>query len=108
MLASNIERAIVKKLAVKFKGNEILSVDDFDVFAFYRDLWRTKLERLNAVRQGIISNDNCMANYIRLRINTKDKDATIPQDAAIANAYVNKFIIPLDFEMLDIMILCYQ
>ena len=26
---SNISRGIVKKLAVKFEGNEILSVDDF-------------------------------------------------------------------------------
>ena len=31
-------RAIIKKLAVKFEGNEIMSVDDFDVFAFFRDL----------------------------------------------------------------------
>ena len=34
-LVSNIGRAIVKKLAVKFKGNEILSIDDFDIFACY-------------------------------------------------------------------------
>ena len=32
-LVSNIGSAIVKKLAVKFEGNEILSVNDFDVFA---------------------------------------------------------------------------
>ena len=34
-LVSNIGRAIVKKQAVKFEGNEIMSVDDFDVFACY-------------------------------------------------------------------------
>ena len=34
-LVSNIGRAIMKKLAVKFEGNEIMSVDDFDVFACY-------------------------------------------------------------------------
>ena len=34
-LVTNIGRAIVKKLAVKFEGNEIMSVDDFDVFACY-------------------------------------------------------------------------
>ena len=34
-LVSNIHRAIVKKLAVKFEGNEIMSVNDFDVFACY-------------------------------------------------------------------------
>ena len=34
-LVSNIGRDIIKKLAVKFEGNEILSVDDFDIFACY-------------------------------------------------------------------------
>ena len=34
-LVSNIGRAIVKKLAVKFEGNEIMSVDDFDELACY-------------------------------------------------------------------------
>ena len=34
-LVSNIGRAIIKKLAVKFEGNEILSVDNFDIFACY-------------------------------------------------------------------------
>ena len=35
-LVSNISRAVVRKLAVKFEGNEILSIDDFDIFACYR------------------------------------------------------------------------
>ena len=48
-LVSNVGRAIIKKLAVKFEGNEIMSVDDFDVFASYRDLWKTKSEKRNAV-----------------------------------------------------------
>ena len=34
-LVSNVSRAIIKKLAVKFKGNEILGVDNFNVFACY-------------------------------------------------------------------------
>ena len=37
-LVSNIGRAIIKKLVVKFKGNEILSMDDLEIFACYRDL----------------------------------------------------------------------
>ena len=48
-LVSNIGRAIVKKLAVKFEGNEIISVDDFDVLACYQDLWKTKSEKRNAI-----------------------------------------------------------
>ena len=34
-LVSNIGRVIVKKLSVKFEGNEILSIDNFDIFACY-------------------------------------------------------------------------
>ena len=34
-LVSNIGRAIIKKLAVKFEGNVILSIYDFDIFACY-------------------------------------------------------------------------
>ena len=44
-LMSNIGRAIVKKLAVKFEGNKILSIDDFDIFTCYQDLWKTRLEQ---------------------------------------------------------------
>ena len=44
-LVSNIGRAIIKKLAVKFEGNEIMSVDDFDVLACYRDLWKVRKEK---------------------------------------------------------------
>ena len=48
-LVSNIGWAIVRKLAVKFEENEILSIDDYDIFACYRDLWKTRSEKANAV-----------------------------------------------------------
>ena len=98
----------MKKLAVKFEGNEIMSVDNFDVFACYRDLWKTKSEKRNAIQQGIISTDGCMENGIKLRINAGDKNASNTQDKAIADAYGNKFIIPHDFEMLDSAAPYYQ
>ena len=107
-LVTNIGRAIIKKLAVKFEGNEILSVDDFDIFACYRDLWKTKLEKKNAIRQGIISDDGCMENCIKLRINAGDKSAANRKDNAIAEAYENKFLFPVDFEMLDSSAPYYQ
>ena len=107
-LVSNIARAIFKKLAVKFEGNEIMSMDDFDVLACYRDLWKTKSEKRNAVRQGIISDDDCTENCIKLRINAGDKNTSNAQDKAIADVYGNKFIIPLEFEMLDSAAPYYQ
>ena len=107
-LVNNIGRAIIKKLAVRFEGNEIISVDDFDVLTCYRDLWKTKSEKRNAIRQGIISTDGCTENCIKLRINVGNKDATNAQDKAIADVYGNKFIIPLDIEMLDSVAPYYQ
>ena len=105
---SNIGRAVIKNLAAKFEWNEIMSMDDFDVLACYRDLWKTKSEKRNAILQGIISTDGCMENCIKLRINASDKNASNTQDKAIADVYGNKFIIPLDFEMLDSAAPYYQ
>ena len=108
-LVSNIGRAIIKKLAVKYEGNEMLSIDNYDVFACYRDLWKTKSEKRNAIRQGIISTDGDLTlNCMKLRINAGNKDNTDAQDKAIADPYGNKFIIPLDFEMLDSAMPYYQ
>ena len=49
-----------------------------------------------------------MENCIKLRISAGNKAATSIQDKAIADAYRNKFIIPLDFEMLDSAAPYYQ
>ena len=108
MLVSNVGRAIVKKLAVKSEGNEMLSIDDFDVFACYRDLWKTKSEKGNAIGQGIISDEGFTENCMKLRINASDKSAANKKDSAFADAYGNRFVIPLDFEKLDSSIPYYQ
>ena len=107
-LVSNIGRAIVKKLAVKFERNETLSVNDFDILACYQYLWKTSSEKKNAVRQGIISDSGCTINCMKLRINAGDKSAGVTRDKAIADAYGNKFIIPFNFEMLDSSAPYYQ
>ena len=78
------------------------------MFACYRDLWKTKSEKRNAIWQGIISNDECTENCSKLRINAGDKNASNAQYKVIADAYRNKFIIPLDFEMLDSAAPYYQ
>ena len=68
-----------------------------------------KSEKNNAVRQGIISTDSDLTpNYIKLRINSGDKSPTPTQDKDIVDACRNKFIIPLDFDMLDSAMPCYQ
>ena len=108
MLVSNIDRAIMKKLAVKFEENEILSIEDFDIFTCYRDLWKTDSGKRNTVRKGIIHSSSCTLNCMKLRIDAGDKSNSLIEDKAIANVYGDKVIIPLHFEMLDSMIPCYQ
>ena len=65
-------------------------------------------QKKNAIHQGIISADGFTVNCMKLRINAKDKNAGNARDKAIADAYGNKFIIPLDFEMLDSAAPYYQ
>ena len=98
----------MKKLAIKCEENKIMSADDYDLFTCYRDLWKTASEKKNAIHQGIISTDSFTVNCMKLRITAKDKSALVIQDKAIADAYGNKFIIPLDFEMLDSSAPYYQ
>ena len=96
MLVSNVGREIVKKVAGKFEGNEILSVDNFNIFARYPDQWKTTLEKQNTLGQRIITSSGFMSSCMKVQINTSDKnDAATVQDVAISNAYGNKFIILL-------------
>ena len=83
VLVSNMGRVIIKKLAVKLEGNEILGMDDFDVFACYQYLCKTASEKWNAVRQGIIHSGGCTENCMKLQINASDKNASNKRDAAL-------------------------
>ena len=49
-----------------------------------------------------------MLNCLKLRINSSEENPSIKQDKAIADTYRKKFVIPLDFEMLDSSIPFYQ
>ena len=85
-----------------------MSIDDYDLFSCYQDLWKTKSEKRNAIQLGIISTHRCMENCIKLRINAGDKNDSNAEGKAIADVYGNKFIIPLDFQMLDSAAPYYQ
>ena len=99
-LVGNLGRNIIRKLVVKLEGNEIISIDDYDIFYSYYDCWKCKTERLNAVFQGIVETDGQTENAIKQRINTTDK-ANNAKDQTVASIYDNQFCIPLDFEILE-------
>ena len=39
-LVGNLGRNIIRKLVVKLEGNEIISIDDYDVLYSYYDCWK--------------------------------------------------------------------
>ena len=106
-LLKNLGRNIIRKLVVKLEGNEIISIDDYDVLFLYIDSWKCKTERLNAVFQGIVDADSQTENAIKHRINSGDK-ANNAKDQTVASIFNNHFCIPLDFEILESSLPLYQ
>ena len=98
-LVGNLGRNIIRKLVVKLEGNEIISIDYYDVLYSYYDCWKCTTERLNTVFQGIVEADSQTENAIKHRINASDKENNA-KDQAVASIYDNRFCIPLDFEIL--------
>ena len=43
----------MKKTTIKISGNEVMSIDDSDIFHCYVDLWKSPSERINMAYQGI-------------------------------------------------------
>ena len=106
-LVGNLGRDIIRKLIVKLEGNEIISIDDYDILYSYYDCWKCMTERHNAVFQGIVETDGQTENAIKHRINAGDK-ASNAKDQMVASIYDNRFCIPLDFEILESSLPLYQ
>ena len=114
----NLGRNIIRKLVVKLEGNEIISIDDYDIFYSFYDCWKCKTKRLNAVFQGIVEADGQTENAIKHRINAGDEannakdqagdEANNAKDQTVASIYDNRFCIPLDFEILESGLPLYQ
>ena len=98
----NIGRTIIKKTTIRISGNEVMSIDDSDIYHSYIDLWKTPTELVNMAYQGIGK-----PNMLKHRVGAKNASASV-SDEAIANAYGNRFCIPLDFELLETHMPFYQ
>ena len=98
----NLGRTIIKKTVIKISGNEIMSIDDSDIYHCYTDLWRCPTERVNMAYQGIGK-----TNMLKHRIGAGNAGSD-KEDKAIADVYKNRFCIPLDFEILETHMPFYQ
>ena len=106
-LVENLGRIIIRKLVVKLEGNEITSIDNYDVLYSYYDCWKTVTERRNAIFQGIVEAEGQTENAIKHQINATDK-ANNAKDQTVASIYDNRFCFPLDFEILETSLPLYQ
>lgn len=98
----NIGRSIIKKTTIRISGNEVMSIDDSDIYHTYIDMWKSPTERINMAYQGI-GKTNMLRHRVGAGNATNDKE-----DQAIAFAYGNRFYIPLDFELLETHMPFYQ
>ena len=80
----------IRKLVVKLEGNEIISIDDYDILYSYYNCWKTTTERCNAVFQGLVEADGQTENAIKHRINATNK-ANNAKDQTVASIYDNRF-----------------
>ena len=92
----------MKKTTIKISGNEVMSIDDSDIFHSYVDLWKSPSERINIAYQGIGK-----SNMLKHTVGAGNA-STDAEDQAIAGAFMNRFCIPLDFELLETHMLFYQ
>ena len=105
-VVQNLGRVIVKKLAIRISGKGAMSIDDSDVFHCYNDLWKTAPERANGHYQGTDASDN--RNTTRIRVGAGNGDPSFAADKAIADAFGDRFFIPLVFELLESHMPFYQ
>ena len=89
-LVGNLGRNIIRNLIVKLEGNEIISIDDYDILYSYYNCWKSKTERRSAVFQGIVEAGGETENAIKHRINAADK-ASKASDEKVASIFDNKF-----------------
>ena len=98
-LVKNLGRNIIRKPVVKLEGNEIITIDDYDILYSYYDCWKSTTERRNAVFQGIVEAGGQTENANK---------STNAKDETVASILDNKFFIPLNFEILEPNIPFYQ
>ena len=94
-LVKNLGRNIIRELVVKLEGNDIISIDDCDVFYSYYDCWKSTTERHNAIFQGMVEVGGQTENVIKHRINADDK-ASDTNDETVASIFDDKFCISLE------------
>ena len=91
-IVNNLAKALITQLSVNYEGNEIFTIQDFDIWQIIKDLWLTKNERNLLIEQGLDDEGNI--NKVRIKANSAEASAST-KEKAIAKVFGNNFCIPL-------------
>ena len=96
ILVNNVGRNLVTSFKVKFGGEILQDTQIYDLLQTYNDLFLTKEEREDRLKQGISS-----VNMRKIRTNAGDKVTTDAGEVALAAVHNTKYRIPLDHPILN-------
>ena len=96
---NSLAKALITQMSVNYEGNEINTIQDFDIWQLYNDLWLSDKERQLLIEQGL-DDDDGNVNKVRVKSHNAESAASV-SEKAIAKVYGNRFCIPLGlyFEM---------
>ena len=96
----NVGRKMVEKKSLALGAKDIETLDNANEYDTHADLYMDKHESENALLQGIQDPDG-----LRARIGSKKSDGTdfSAEQKAVAATLSNRFTIPLDFEVLNVI-----
>lgn len=97
-VVNNLGRNLISKLVIKWGTENILQVDNYNLYATFKDLWLTEKVRKNCIFQGIQSK-----NLRALRSGVTEANVTgeTANERTLKVVYGEKYKIPLDFELLS-------
>ncbi len=93
-LVDNFGRNIISQMTVKWGSETVTSLNHYDSYMTYKDLWLPKAKRDNMIFEGIQG-----VNVNKLRSGLTVSAASV-NDNMMKTVYDNKYKIPLDFELL--------
>ena len=95
-LVQNVSRALVDKFTVKFAATTVQDTDSYDIYKTFEDLFLSRDERENMLREGIQSDD---LNKIRSGAGDK-KTSGVDEENKLNGVYGTKYRINLDHPIL--------
>ena len=92
---NNLGANLVSRLKVLFGGETLQDTQRYDLFQTYHDLFLSKEDRKDRLKQGISS-----PNIRKLRTNAGDKDDSELKEVSLAVVHNTKYRIPINHPIL--------